>query len=356
MKILIDISQAVYGTGVSVYTKELTRALLRVAPENNYVLYAGVLRKKRELDEYIKGLHGEFKLVTLLIPPRVSDILWNYTSFIPLEFFTGKVDVVHVSDWTEPFTRAPKVTTIHDLSPILYPEVTHPRIRRVFSRKMSLIKNNNDLVIVPSLSIAKDVISYGISSKRVHVIPEAPNPELVISYKLDVKKRFGITNRFVLMIGTAGRKNIYRSIEAFLSLKLKDTQLVIVGERGDLRTQGHQILYTGFVSIAELSSLYKEAELFLYPSLYEGFGLPILEAYLLGCPVVTSNSGSMQEVGGGAVLVNAFDTRDIAQGIKKAISERKSLVSRGKKIVKSYSWEKTARETLLVYQKAYAEK
>lgn len=292
-------------------------------------------------------------MVTLPLPPRVSDALWNYTKIIPLEVFTGHADVIHVSDWTEPFTRAPKVTTVHDLSPILYADVTHPRIKRVFNRKLALVKNSTDLIIVPSFSIEKDLIAYGISSDRLFVIPEAPNPELVSAPQSDIHKRFAIPGKYMLMVGTSGRKNIDRGIDAFLSLKLKDTKLVIVGEKSGKQSEDNNILYTGFVSSAELSNLYREAELFLYPSLYEGFGLPILEAYALGCPVVTSNTGSMQEVGGAAVLVNPFDTTDIAKGIKKALLQKKSLVAAGKAVAKNYSWEQTARQTLEVYKKAY---
>lgn len=354
MKIAIDISQIVYGTGVSVYTKELVRALLLTAPEHEYILYAGVLRRKKELENYLQTLHGSFRVVTLPIPPRVADYLWNRLRPFPIEVFLGQFDVLHTSDWTEPPTRKPKVTTIHDLSPVLYPNVTSERVRKVFEKKLALVKQENDLVIVPSKSIAEEVLELHIPSENVYTIPEAPNPSLLNAPSIDVRKRFGINGKYILAVGTAERKNLDRCIAAFQSLSDTEVSLVIVGEHKSNLPTSPNVLYTGFVSTHELANLYREAEVFLYASLYEGFGLPILEAYAMGSPVVTSNVGSMQEIGGeSSVLVNPYDTNDIAQGIRQAISRKSQLQKSGKAFVKNYTWEKTALETLKIYKKAY---
>ncbi len=356
MKIAIDISQVVYGTGVSVYTKELVRSLLKVSPEHNYILYAGVLRRRSDIDKYLDSLSGNFRSVILPIPPKAADVLWNSVRAFPIETFIGPFDVLHTSDWTEPRSRAPKITTIHDLSPILYPEVTNRQIRQVFEKKIKLVKKDNDTVIVPSLIIEDEVLKLNISKKQVFVIPEAPNPELLNAPVIDIKSRFNIENKFILMVGTAPRKNVERSIEAFHSAKLEQTQLVIVGDRSGRVQMSSDVIYTGFVTTEELANLYKNAEVFLYTSLYEGFGIPLLEAYELGCPVVTSNIGSMKELGSAAILVNPMEQESIMKGIRDAILQHTILVKKGKEFVRKYSWDETARKTLEVYKKAYEER
>jgi len=302
MNIGIDISQVVYGTGVSVYTKELVRELLLLKSEHHFTLFAGVLRRSRDLDAYVKTLSGNFTLVTAPIPPRVADVLWNYIQVIPIEFFVGNVSLFHTSDWTEPRARCPKISTVHDLSPLLYPETAHPRVKRVFLRKLHLLKESQNHVIVPSLTIENELLKQGFLSTHIHTIYEAPHPALINAPQLDVFKRFSLPKQYALCVGTNERKNLERSIGACRKLGI---HLVVVGESQNNMHVSSEVTYTGFVSNTELANLYRHAVVFLYPSLYEGFGLPILEAFALACPVVTSNLGSMQEIAGdAAVLVN----------------------------------------------------
>jgi glycosyltransferase involved in cell wall biosynthesis len=160
------------------------------------------------------------------------------------------------------------------------------------------------------------------------------------------------------------RKNLKRIIEAFNLLKEKDLKLVIVGKSGwgqeinklNLNEKAN-IIFTGFADREDLSSLYSGAKCFVFPSLYEGFGLPILEAMKCGCPVVTSNLSSMPEVAGEAgILIDPLDTKKIAGGINQVISDKattESLRKKGFEQVKKFSWEKTAEQTLKIYQQAF---
>jgi glycosyltransferase involved in cell wall biosynthesis len=236
----------------------------------------------------------------------------------------------------------------------LYPHVTSPLITQVFEKKIALVREDHDQVITPSLTIANEVLSMHIDSSRVHTISEAPNPDLLAAPHIDIHQRFGIQGAYILMVGTAERKNIHRSYDAFCLLNRPNTSLVIVGEPNKHLPINPRIIYTGFVTTHELSNLYQNAIVFLYSSLYEGFGLPILEAYALGCPVVTSNVGSMQELSQeSAILVNPYDVHGIANGVKQALVDKLSLIKKAKRLVKNYTWRHTARETLKIYTKAY---
>ncbi len=159
------------------------------------------------------------------------------------------------------------------------------------------------------------------------------------------------------MVGTREpRKNLERAIRAFQGLKKKNLSLVIAGKFGwgsDLKQSGAKLL--GYVPGEDLPGLYGGAQVFVYPSLYEGFGLPILEAMASECPVVTSNLSSMPEIAGkAAVLINPRKVGDITKGIEEALERKEELIKKGKARVKEFSWQKTARETLKVYQEAYA--
>lgn len=352
MKIAIDISQIVYGTGVSVYTKELVRALLKLDQENEYLLYAGSLRKSSDISEYVKGLEGKFTVKVLPLSPKISNVLWNHLRPFKLETLIGRFDVLHTSDWTEPLTTSAKVTTVHDLSPILFPEVTPVSVKNVHERKLNLVQADGDLVIVPSESIKNDLIRFGMNDSLITVIPEAVNPELLTSNKMDISTRFGIEGKYILMVGTAQRKNISRAVEAFEKLQIKGMSLVVVGQASAHVV--NNVHYIGFVTTTELSNLYKQAQLLLYPSLYEGFGLPIFEAFALGCPVVTSGRGALKEAAGdAAVLVDPESIDSISKGIVKALKERSTLMKKGTTRVKDFSWNAVASATLAVYKKAY---
>lgn len=358
MKIGIDISAVIYGTGVSVYTKNLVRALLTVDKENEYVLFGGSLRRRGELKDFLDTLNDStFKGRVFPMPPTLADIVWNRLCVFSTERLVGDLDVFHSSDWAQPPSKAFKVTTIHDPVPIKYPKLSHPRIVSVHKARLARVKKVVDRVIVPSKKTADDVSELGIEKKKVRVIPEAPDPIFKPAGKKEVeklKKKYGVTGGYLLAVGVNPRKNIKRIIKAFLKIrKDRDLKLLVVGETFIGVKEKKGVRFLGHVDQAEMPLLFSGAEALVYPSLYEGFGLPILEAFSCKTPVVTSNIGSMSEVAGGAaVLVDPKSTKSLVGGIKKALKDSEKLVKKGVKRSKKYSWEETARKTLAVYEES----
>ncbi len=351
MKVAIDVSQVVYGTGVSVYVRELTKALLSVDQENSYLIYGGSLRQQSSLRLFGQSLQGNFTTRFFPIPPTLADYVWNKLHTLPLERLLGRVDIVHTSDWSEPPVRkAKKVTTIHDVTPFRFPKETPDTVIEVHERKLAWVRKESAAIIVPSNVTKDDLVGLGFDKKKIHVVYEAVSDEFKKIKPLgltEVNKRFGLNGKFLLAVGTAKRKNNDRLIAAAKGLAQID-RLVIVGEGASTDS----VLFTGRITDQELVSLYTHAQALAYVSLYEGFGLPILEAFAFGTPVVASNIGSMKEIAGdAAVLVDPTNIADIKKGIGTAITNRISLVMKGRKREKEFSWEKAARETIDIYKK-----
>jgi len=361
MKIAIDVSSIIYGTGVSVYTKNLVENLLKVDKENHYILFGGSLRRFHELKNEISRLTSKRKNFVskkiFSIPPTLADLFWNKFHIIPIERLIGKVDVFHSSDWTQPPSSAFNVTTIHDLVPIKFPELSDSKIVSAHKARIKWILKEVDRVIVPSQATAYDVEKLKIKRQKIRIIPEAPDPsfrKVPDSEVKRIKKRYKIKGNYLLVVGVSPRKNTQRIINAFEKIS-KETKLklVIVGYKYSDFTKTKDVIFLGHIPQIDLPILYSGARALVYPSLYEGFGLPILEAFACKTPVVTSNLGSMKEVAqDAAVLVNPFDENSIAEGILEAIEDRGDLVKRGSKRLRLYSWKVTALKTLEVYSEA----
>ncbi|MCH7641420.1 glycosyltransferase family 4 protein [Patescibacteria group bacterium] len=360
MRIVIDISQVVYGTGVSTYIRNLVRNLLAIDKENEYILFGGSLRRKDELNDFLDTLKGEsFMGKTFPLTPTLADIIWNKLHILPIEIFIGKVDVLHSSDWAQPPSSAFKVTTVHDLVPFKFPELSHPRIVSVHKARLKWVKKEVDSVIVPSETTKADLAQLGIDFDKITVIPEAPDPifKRVSASKVTlVKKKYDLSREYLLSVGVNPRKNTKRIIKAFQKIRkhgqYKDLSLAIIGHpyMEVEETEGVKIL--GHVSESDKPALFSGSKVLVYPSLYEGFGLPILEAFKCKIPVVTSNLGSLKEVAGdAAILVEPGNSNSISAGITKALTDRETLIQKGVKRVKNYSWEKTAKATLKIYAK-----
>lgn len=354
MRIAIDISPIVYGTGVSVYTKKLVENLLLIDDKNEYVLFGASLRKKQELVQFIDSVSEKLlKHKIVSIPPTLADVIWNRLHIIPIESFIGKVDIFHSSDWTQPPSSARTVTTVHDLAPIKFPESTHPKIVSVHTRRLQLVKKYIQKVIVPTKTTKADLVEFGVKEKRIEVIAEATAFRPVNDDKVKkVRRKHHIRRNYLLSVGINPRKNTKRIIKAYNRVKTRENlDLVLVGQPllGSLdKSIGVKVL--GHVSDQELAALYTGAEILVYPSLYEGFGLPILDAFSCNVPVVTSDIGSMKEVAGdAAVLVNPLSIEAIAEGIEKVLKNKNRFVNRGKLRLKMFSWKKTAKKTLELY-------
>lgn len=329
MRVAIDISPTVYGTGVSDYLVNLVSHL----PPSNILPFGYSLRRQAELKKFFPSAK------VLPFPPRFMHHLWNRLHVINVENFIGPVDIVHSSDWAQPPATAKKVTTVHDLSPFLFPKETHPRILRVHKARMKWVVGECDSIICVSRSTQSDLHAlFPTTANRTVVIPEA------------LPDRFKLTPQsspyqdYVVAIGARQpRKNIDRLIQAKLPCKL-----VIIGENSGFKDPN--VIFTGVVSDQSLVNIVAGSHALVYPSLYEGFGLPVLIAFSLGVPVACSNTSCFPQVAGeAAVYFDPTSPPAIATGVAKAISSRKKLLPLGRTQLANFSWDQTADQTLAVY-------
>lgn len=362
MQIGIDVSPIVYGTGVSMYTKNLVENLLQIDQKNKYKLFFSSLRQK------FPGLESNnFELKQTKIPPTLLDILWNKLHIIPIEAFTGKLDLFHCSDWTQPPTKStPTITTIHDLSFLRWPESAHPKVLKAQKRRLKWVKQEANQIIAVSRATKKEIIDLlNISDKKITVIYEGLSEDVkeFTSYELRVtglKEKYNIGDKYIFAFGSqAPRKNIQRLIKSYELLvknyEFEKFNLVIAGRYKTERELPNGVITTGFLNREELLHIFSQSQALVYPSTYEGFGIPILEAFALNVPVITSNCSSMAEIADkAAVLVEPKSVKSIKQGIKEVLADKqkqKDLIKKGNKRLADFSWKKTAQQTLEVYKK-----
>lgn len=356
MKIAIDVSQVVYETGVSVYTKELVKNLLFYDKKNEYLLFGGSLRRIYKLKEFFNSLALFENVKTKIIPisPSVADFIWNRVHRLHIEKIIGKVDVFHSSDWSQPPSDAFNVTTVHDLSPVKYPEHTPKKIVSVHKARLARVRKECDVIIVPSETTKKDLLDIGFDSSKIYVVYEALPDGFKKASKLEIekmRKELGIREKYLLCFGRNPRKNFKAVLKAFFLLDRKDLILVVVGEHPSFHEQDNRVKYLPFVANELMPALYSGAEMLVYPSIYEGFGLPVLEAFACGIPVVATEYGSTAEVCGKACIgVNPHDVASILAGIVKAFDKKDALIKMGFERLKKYSWEETAKQTIKLYE------
>lgn len=331
MKIGFDVSQSIYGTGVSDYTIELARHLP--------VLQFGYsLRRQSEL----KQLFPNARISPF--PPTAMHYLWNKLHILSVENLTGPIDIYHSSDWAQAPSKSKKVTTIHDLAPFLYPSETSAQIVAVHTARMRWVAKECDKIICVSQNTANDMINlFPQTQSRLVVIPEAlPSRFLLNPEPLNL-------GSYILAIGARQpRKNIPRLISAFIKYR-PSQKLIIVGEHNSISSDP-SVIFTGYISDQKLVNYLANAKCFVHPSLYEGFGLPILGAFHHNVPVACSNTSSLPEVAGdAAAFFDPLDEESIANSVANAIKNRKKLVDLGSQQLKKFSWPKAAEETMKVY-------
>ncbi|PIR59494.1 MAG: hypothetical protein COU68_05320 [Candidatus Pacebacteria bacterium CG10_big_fil_rev_8_21_14_0_10_45_6] len=372
IRVGIDITSVLYGRGVSRYTTNLTRHLL-ANKRVKMSLYGSSLRQKTELEKIAKELKDatEQKAHTVIrnYPPSLYNFLWYKLGYPKIRSAMPEISLFHSWDWLQPPDRdLPLISTIHDLSMLKYPETAHPQIMSMHQKSWEVLKKRNAHIIAVSRATKHDIISYlDIPAERIHVVHEAlPDEAMLVNTHLtearyeQLKVELQLTKPYILFVGTREpRKNLARLIAAWQSLNIPDLELLIAGSVGwdktdDLaKTPGLRFLNR--VSDEALSVLYGEANVFAFPSLYEGFGLPILEAFHHGTPVVTSNCSSMPEVAGNAAeLVNPLSEQSIAAGLSKVLNE--SLADQRKRLQKMiirsqmFSWNRVADQTIDAYE------
>ena len=357
MKILIDIRSTLkQKTGIGYYTLNIVQELARIDAENDYYLYSKIrfFDRKRKLPD--------------IESKRFRHYINRFKSH-PLKFF-NKMDIIHTSAFD--FTNKPKaqlVVVVHDVIHRAYPKGHSKETIDYIEKGLLKTLSIADKIITPSETTSKDLVKfYQVSPEKINVIyPGAPKPDKSISLECvqEIIRKYKIPEKFILYVGTLEpRKNVEGLILAYKKIKDKiPHKLVIAGMKGwlcegifDLVSKeglDDDVIFTGYVSGDDLACLYKKACLFVYPSFYEGAGLPVLEAFSYGVAVITSNVSSTAEIASdGAMLVDPYDTDDMADAIYKVVSDealRQNLISRGHKRADLFTWEKTARGTLSVF-------
>lgn len=363
MKIAIDISQTIYGTGVSVYTKNLVSSLIKLYPEDDFILYGGSLRRRQELLSLAKKLKGSPKIFPF--PPRMMDFVWNSLHILPIEKLVGDVDIIHTADWTEPPSQIPKITTVHDLIPFKFPETTTDTVRNAHKKRLAWVMRESAKIIAVSRSTKEDLVSVlKVPEEKIVVIPEGVE-ERYHPQSLDIqeiiKKRYKVNEDYLFTLSTLEpRKNQARLIKAFQIVKKEypNLQLIIGGRTGwgEIPKEVEGVSMPGYIPDSDLPGLYSGCLAFVLPSIYEGFGLPPLQAMACGASVAVSNISSLPEVVDNAgVMFDPYDIDSIAAGIIKAIKNRASLKEKSLAQAAKFTWEKAAEETYEVYQQVLSE-
>ncbi|HEX77693.1 MAG TPA: glycosyltransferase family 4 protein [Dehalococcoidia bacterium] len=355
--------------GIRTYTYNLIKNLNKIDKKNEYYL---IHQSAKELDIY--RLNKEI-LISKFGIPTGGGFIWRLFN-LPLRLRKTDLDLVHdpagpgLLLFDVPFKR---VETIYDLTPLLFPEthnrgyvlahkLLYPRVKNL--DKVITISENSKRDIMEHLKVPHEKIRvvYGAADERFQPLEEKEVAE--------VKRKYSLDFPFVLSVAVLEpRKNLPTLIKSFHKLKNQGLQhrLVIGGGRGwkyknIFRTvEGlgldKEVIFLGYVPGEDLPKLYNAADLFVFPSIYEGFGLPPLEAMACGCPVITSNASSLPEVVGDAgIMVDPYDVDGWTEAMGEVLSNkglRRDMRERGLERAKLFSWEKTAKETLRVYEEVY---
>jgi glycosyltransferase involved in cell wall biosynthesis len=366
MKILVDanILTRKQKTGVDFYTRDLVFAAARAMPDDTFVL-----------GYYGKGTINVPKDITNI---QIKRIWWllskmyglhrHYLRFLPLELFMPvRADVMLFTDYGCPVTlqKVPKLTVIHDLAYKIQPKHVVASHAVFLDQLVKHALAHTSGVIAISENTKQDVIAhYGYDANNISVITPAVDLDVYRPTSTQevsaVKTKYGIVGDYILFLSTLEpRKNVAGIIKAYnvLSPELRNKyQLVLAGKKGWLDDEieqlctkmGERVLRTGRVDFEDKSPLYTGATVFAFPSAFEGFGMPILEAMACGTPVITSNVSSMPEVAGdAAIIVDPNDIHDIAAAFTKVLTDKdlaQDLRTQGTKRAKDFTWQKSGQQ------------
>lgn len=382
LKVVVDATPiAPKPSGVGYYVANLIHHLHILQKTEDFCLgvaYQPGLTKwlKRDLSFPTELSHYP-NLYLLPLPVRLYNLLIA-TSYQPaltyFEKYFGYPDLVHGTNYSVyPCTKSLKVVNIYDLSFIKYPQYIDNVVKN-YKKRIKKCLQWTDLILTISESSKKDIIEYlEVLPEKVCVTPLASRycPDYLLNQAVNESEKslkYNFSMPYLLFVSTLEpRKNVTTLIAAFKYLKQKykiEHNLILIGQKGwsyepifqAIASSPYQdcIHHLDYLSDELVALFYSKADVFVYPSYYEGFGLPVLEAMTLGAPVVTSNTSSLPEVAGdAAILVNPNDVINLAEAILNVISDRQlrtDLIAKGKARANLYSWERTAKETLQAYR------
>ena len=290
---------------------------------------------------------------------------WHRLRWPDVEHATGRVDVIHATGMAMPPATVPIVATVHDLAFLRDPSQFTRRGVSFFTRAIDLARRDARIVVCPSQATIDECIANGFDASKLRLVPWGIDSQVVSDNAIaEMRARFGISGRYLLWAGTIEpRKNLPVLLSAFEDIDDREVTLVLAGPEGwneqideQLDRLGSRVVKVGFVEPDVLTALQSDAELFVFPSRQEGFGLPVLEAMAQGTAVITSSGTSTEEVvGDGGVVVDPSDVVALREAIDRLLAdddERLRLGQAGQKRATTvFSWESTA----LALQHAYDE-
>jgi glycosyltransferase involved in cell wall biosynthesis len=355
VRIVVDVSPLSHQrTGVGNYVRGSLAGLADVAGSHELVAFAPAsARGRREIESALAGIAVERRLPVLPAAHAVRT-LWSRAGTPPVERVVGGFDVFHFSDWMYPPQRAGvRSTMVHDLVPLHFPDWVHTRTRRMHGAKYRHAARTCDVVMVNSRFTGDDVArTLGIPAEKIHVAYPGVDDGFVAE-----GERVDLGRPYVLTVATLEpRKNLATLLESYRRLGDAELALAVAGAAGwgdqpSLDAPG--VIRLGYKPHEELPSLYRGAAVFVYPSLFEGFGMPVLEAMACGVPCVVSAHESLDEAcGDAAVRADPGDPDALAQAIERALAERDELVRRGLEHVRSFTWAENGRAHLAAWEAA----
>lgn len=372
MKIGIDISVLIDSqrTGIAVYVYQLVNALIKTNKQDKFILFGlSPFAEFKNLNNLSFKKYPNVEMKIYKMPSRIFRsifLIWQKVDWPPIETFVGEVDIFHSFNWyLPPQRKGKKVATIFDMTPILYSQFHQTKTIQLEKIRFSRIKKNADLVITISQNSKKDFLKFAPNKKVEIIYPGVSSQFSTMVNQTKTKivlQKYHLQPGYFLSVSTLEpRKNLLRFLQAYLKSGLKEP-LVLVGGEGwknkfvlDLIKKHQQkIIRLGFVSDEDLVCLYQQALCLVYPSMYEGFGMPVLEALSCGTPVICSNTSSLPEVGGKAVeYIDPKREEDITVSLIKIEKNkvlRRELSKKGNKQARKFSWHEEAKKLSLLYQ------
>jgi glycosyltransferase involved in cell wall biosynthesis len=353
VRIVVDVAPLSHPrTGVGNYIRGSLVGLAAAGGHELVAFAPASTRGKRQIEAALSGIELDRRLPVLPAAHAVRTA-WSRLGRPPAERVVGAFDVLHFSDWMYPPQRAGlRSTMIHDVVPIHFPQWVQARTRRMHEAKYRHTVNACDVVIVNSQFTARDVAdTLGIEPQRIHVA----HPGVDAHFTPEGERR-ELGRPYILTVATLEpRKNLGTLIDAYALLDDSELALAVVGASGwgprpALDREG--LIRLGYTAPNELAALYRGASVVVYPSRYEGFGMPIVEAMACGAPVVASSHASLDEASGDAALrADPLDPGALADAIRRALADRAPLVARGREHAAQFTWEANARAHLVAWSR-----